>query len=139
MADNNTDNEQRTKDLTDKLETGIKELFSSDKYTEYLKTMSKFHNYSSRNIMLIKQQMPGATKIASYKLWKEGFNRQVKKGEESLRIFAPIGNKEPETKLMEKLDPETGKPMVSKDGNVIMEEMTELTPNIKFKSYQDAN
>ena len=125
--------DQRTKDLTDKLEAGMNELFSSDKYTEYLKTMSKFHNYSSRNIMLIKQQMPNATKIAGFKAWKENFNRQVKKGEASLRIFAPIGKKEPEIKLMEKIDPETGKPMLSKDGNVIMEEMTALTSNIRFK------
>ena len=125
--------DQRTKDLTDKLEAGMSELFSSDKYTDYLKTMSKFHNYSSRNIMLIKQQMPGATRIASFKSWKENHNRQVKKGAESLRIYAPIGKKEPETKLFEKIDPATGKPMLSKDGNVIMEELTALTSNIRFK------
>jgi len=127
------ENELRTKELTDKLEAGIKDLFSSDKYKEYLKSMSHFHNYSSRNVMLIHQQMPNATRVASYKLWNDKFNRQVKKGEKSLRIFAPIEIK-PEKKLMEKLDPETGAPMVDENGKVIMEEMTALTSrSIAFK------
>jgi len=127
------DNEARTKELTDKLEAGIKDLFSSDKYRDYLKSMSHFHNYSSRNVMLIHQQLPGATRVASYKLWAEKFNRQVKKGEKGLRIFAPIEIK-PEKKLMEKLDPETGAPMLGKDGKVIMEEMTALSSrSVAFK------
>jgi hypothetical protein len=127
------ESDQRYKDLTDKLQTGMKELFSSDKYADYLKSMSKFHNYSSRNVMLIHQQMPNATKVASFKLWDEGFNRKVKKGEKSLRIFAPIKT-EPEKKMMEKLDPETGTPMLDKDGKVIMEEMTAINSGgIKFK------
>ena len=126
--------DQRTKELTEKLENGVKELFSSDKYKDYLKSMSHFHNYSSRNIMLIHTQMPGATKVASFKLWKEQFNRSPKKGETSLRIWAPIGKKEPETKLFEKIDPETKKPMLDKDGNTIMEELTSLSSlNMRFK------
>ena len=126
--------DQRTKELTEKLENGIKELFDSDKYKDYLKAMSHFHNYSSRNIMLIHAQMPGATKVASFKLWKEQFNRSPKRGETSLRIWAPIGKKEPETKLFEKLDPTTNKPMLDKEGNVIMEEMTALSSlNMRFK------
>jgi len=136
MADWKTEADQRTKELTEKLENGIKELFSSDKYKEYLKSMSHFHNYSSRNIMLIHQQMPGATQVASYKLWKEKFNRQVKKGEESLRIYAPMKGKEPEKVLMEKLDPKTKEPMRDKDNNIILEEMTDvksLTAGIRFK------
>ena len=127
------ENELRTKELTDKLEAGIKDLFSSQKYKDYLKSMSHFHNYSSRNVMLIHQQMPNATRVASYKLWADKFDRHVKKGEKSIRIFAPIEIK-PEKKLMEKLDPETGAPMVDKDGKVIMEEMTALTSrSIAFK------
>ena len=125
--------DQRTKELTEKLEAGIKDLFTSEKYKDYLKAMSHFHNYSPRNIMLIHQQMPGATQVASYKLWKEQFNRQVKKGEASLRIYAPIGSKKNETKLMEKLDPETGAPMLDASGKVIMEEMTALKTDIRFK------
>ena len=127
------ENDLRTKELTDKLEAGIKELFSSDKYRDYLKSMSHFHNYSSRNIMLIHQQLPTATKVASYKLWNEKFNRQVIKGQKSLRIFAPIEIK-PETKMFEKLDPTTNKPILDDDGKPVMEEMTELTKrNIAFK------
>ena len=124
---------ERTKELTDRLEAGMKDLFQSDKYKDYLKTMSHFHHYSNRNIMLINLQHPGATRVASYKLWKEKFNRQVKKGEEGIRIFAPIKSKEPEKKLMEKLDPETGAPLLDENGKVIMEEMTALTSGIKFK------
>ena len=123
----------RTKELTDKLEAGMKELYNSDKYKDYLKSMSNFYQYSSKNIMLIHQQMPNATKIASYKLWDEKFNRHVKKNETGLYIYAPITVKEPETKMMEKLDPETGAPLLDETGKVIMEEMTAL-PNIpRFK------
>ena len=127
------ENELRTKELTEKLEAGIKDLFSSDKYKDYLKSMSHFHNYSSRNVMLIHQQMPEATRVASYKLWNDKFSRQVKRGEKSLRIFAPIEIK-PEVKMMEKLDPDTGAPMIDKDGKVIMEEMTAIPKrSIAFK------
>ena len=124
---------ERTKELTDRLEAGMKDLFQSDKYKDYLKTMSHFHHYSNRNIMLINLQHPGATRVASYKLWKDKFNRQVKKGEEGIRIFAPIKSKEPEKKLMEKLDPETGAPLLDENGKVIMAEMTALTSGIRFK------
>ena len=124
---------ERTKELTDRLEAGMKDLFQSDKYRDFLKTMSHFHHYSRRNIMLINLQMPGATHVASYKLWKDKLNRQVKKGEEGIRIFAPIKDKEPEKKLMEKLDPETGAPLLDANGDVIMEEMTALTDGLRFK------
>jgi len=123
----------RTQELTNRLETGMKELYDSDKYRDYLKSMSHFHQYSSKNIMLIHQQLPTATMIASFKLWEEKFNRHVKKGETGLYIYAPIIDKNPEKKLMEKLDPETGAPLLDKDGKVIMEEMTALTNEIKFK------
>jgi hypothetical protein len=123
----------RAKELTDRLEAGMKDLFQSDKYKDYLDTMSHFHHYSSRNIMLINMQYPGATRVASYNLWKEKFNRQVKKGETGIRIFAPMKGKEPETKLMEKLDPETGAPLLDENGKAMLEEMTALTNGVKFK------
>ncbi|MCL2499782.1 MAG: YodL domain-containing protein [Defluviitaleaceae bacterium] len=127
------ENEIRTKELTDKLEAGVKDLFSSDKYKEYLKSMSHFHNYSSRNIMLIHSQMPKATKVASFKLWKEKFNRSPKRGETALRIFAPIEIK-PKTELFEKIDPTTGKVMLDDNGKPILEELTELTKrSVAFK------
>lgn len=124
---------ERTKELTDRLEAGMTDLFQSEKYAEYLKSMSHFHHYSSRNIMLINMQMPGATRVASFKLWDEKFNRHVKKGEHGIRIFAPIADKTPEKKLMEKLDPETGAPLFDENGKVVMEEMTALTNRPMFK------
>ena len=126
-------NYERTKELTDRLENGMKDLFQSDKYKNFLKSMSVFHNYSRRNIMLINMQMPRATRIASYNLWKEKFNRQVKRGETGIQIFAPVVDKNPEKKLMEKLDPDTGAPLLDKDGKVIMEEMTALGSGVRFK------
>ena len=114
---------ERTKELTDRLEAGIQDLLQSDKYVEYLKSMSQFHRYSTRNTLLIHMQNPGATRVASYKLWDEQFNRHVKKGEKSIRIFAPI-NPTSEKKLMEKLDPATGKPFLDENGQPVMEEMT---------------
>ncbi|MCL2344062.1 MAG: ATP-binding protein, partial [Firmicutes bacterium] len=123
---------ERAKELTDKLETGMKELYQSDKYTNYLKTMAQFHHYSPRNIMLIQQQLPNATRVASFKLWEE-MNRHVKKGEHSVKIYAPIADKKPEIKLMEKLDPETGAPLLDEQGKLIMEEMTALTGGPRFK------
>jgi len=126
-------NFERTKELTDKLEAGMKDLFQSDKYKEYLNSMSHFHHYSSRNIMLINMQMPGATRVASFKLWEEQFNRHVKKGEHGIRIFAPIMDKKPETKLMEKLDPETGAPLLDANGKPVMEEMTAVSNGPRFK------
>jgi len=124
---------ERTKELTDKLEAGLKDLFESAKYKEYLTSVSHFHHYSSRNIMLIHMQMPGATRVASFKTWKEKFKRHVKEGEKSIRIFAPIGDKRPETKLMEKLDPITGAPLLDADGKPVMEEMTALSTGPRFK------
>ncbi|MCL2774875.1 MAG: DUF3849 domain-containing protein [Oscillospiraceae bacterium] len=123
----------RTTELTGKLESGMKELYDSYKYKDYLKSMSHFHQYSSKNIMLIHQQKPDATRIASYKLWDEEFNRHVKKGETAIYIYAPIADKTPEKKMMEKLDPETGAPLLDEHGKVIMEEMTAMSNGIKFK------
>ena len=124
---------ERTKELTAKLEAGLKELVQSDKYRDYLTAMSRLNNYSSRNIMLIHQQLPHATRVASFKTWEEEFNRHVKKGERALWIWAPIGEKQPETKLMEKLDPETGAPLLDEDGKPVMEEMTALVSRPRFK------
>ena len=92
-------NFERTKELTDKLEAGMKELVNSDKYKDYLTAMSKLHGYSSRNVMLINQQFPGATRPGSFKTWEE-LNRHVKKGEHAIWIWAPIAEKKPETKLL---------------------------------------
>ena len=88
MADAKTE-KQKVKEITDKLEEGLKELFESEKYKSYLSTMSKFHNYSFNNTLLIALQRPDATLVAGYQAWQKNFNRHVKKGERGIRILAP--------------------------------------------------
>lgn len=89
----NTERNKEIKEITDKLEAGVKDVFASGKYCEYLNVMSKFYKYSANNCMLIMIQMPTATWVASYKKWKDDFNRQVRKGEKSIKILAPIPHK----------------------------------------------
>ena len=88
MADAKTE-KQKVKEITDKLEEGLKELFESEKYKSYLSAMSKFHNYSFNNTPLIALQRPGATLVAGYQAWQKNFNRHVNKGERGSRILAP--------------------------------------------------
>jgi antirestriction protein ArdC len=80
---------QDVKDITAKLEQGVKDIFTSDKYTEYLNFMGKFTNYSFNNCMLIMMQMPQASLVAGYKAWQTKFKRQVRKGEHGITILAP--------------------------------------------------
>ena len=87
MAENR--NAQQVREITDKLEQGIKELFESERFKEYLTTMSKFYNYSFRNTMLIAMQKPDATLIAGYTAWQRNFERHVMKGEKGIKILAP--------------------------------------------------
>ena len=88
MADAKTE-KQKVKEITDKLEEGLKELFESEKYKNYLSTMSKFHNYSFNNTLLIALQRPDASLVAGYQAWQKNFNRHVKRGEKGIRILAP--------------------------------------------------
>lgn len=88
MADERTE-KQKVKEITDKLEQGLKELFESEKYKSYLITMSKFHNYSFNNTLLIAMQKPKATLVAGYRAWQKNFERHVNKGEKAIRILAP--------------------------------------------------
>ena len=87
-ADAQAEKKERIKALTDKLESGVKEVFESEAYKEYLKTMSKFHRYSFGNCMLIFFQCPGATAVAGYTTWRK-LGRTVKKGEHGIQILAP--------------------------------------------------
>ncbi len=80
---------EELKQITDKLEQGIKDVFESDKYEDYLRSMSRFYRYSVNNCILISIQCPGATLVAGYKTWEKDFNRHVKKGEKAIRILAP--------------------------------------------------
>lgn len=105
MADERTE-KQKVKEITDKLEEGIKEFFESEKYKTYLSTMSKFHNYSFNNTLLITMQKPEATLVAGYQAWQKNFERHVNKGEKAIRILAPAPYKIKEER--DKLDPVTG-------------------------------
>ena len=80
---------QQVREITDKLEQGIKELFESERFKEYLRTMSKFYHYSFSNTLLIAMQKPEATYVAGYTSWQRNFDRQVMKGEKGIKILAP--------------------------------------------------
>ena len=108
--------EDNLNELTDKLEAGIKEVFSSQKYKDYLKVMSRFHGYSYNNTMLILLQKPDARLLAGYKTW-QGMERNVKKGEHGISILAP--SKKRFTKYMDKIDKDTRKPVLDQDGNPV--------------------
>ena len=108
--------EDKLNELTDKLEAGIKEVFSSQKYKDYLKVMSRFHGYSYNNTMLILLQKPDARLLAGYKTW-QGMERNVKKGEHGISILAP--SKKRFTKYMDKIDKDTRKPVLDQDGNPV--------------------
>ena len=109
----------KIKELTDKLEAGIKEVFTSDKYREYLSTMNKFHNYSFNNSMLIHMQKPEASYVAGYKTW-ETMERHVRKGEKGITIFAPCPYKV--KKPVEVYDSKTGQVKRDIHGKPMMEE-----------------
>ena len=100
-------NDEKVKEITERLEQGVKDLFESERYKEYLRIMSKFHNYSFNNSLLISLQKPDATYVAGYTSWQANFHRTVNKGEKGIRILAPCPYKI--YKDEESLDPVTGK------------------------------
>ncbi len=122
-------NKERLKDITDSIETGIRELFQSDKYKQYLQTMSRFHRYSVNNTMLIYMQKPDASLVAGFNKWQDKFGRHVKRGETGITIIAPTPfKKKIET---EKLDPDTKLPQLDAEGKVILEEKEVRIPMFK--------
>ena len=134
-----TQDDKKTKmqEITERLEAGVKELFESERYKEYLKVMSKFHNYSFNNTMLIALQKPDATLIAGYAAWKKNFDRNVKKGEKGIRIIAPSPYK---IKVdAEKIDPNTQKPFIGEDGKPVMEEKEITIPAFKLVTVFDVS
>ena len=130
MAENEKQtNKERLKDITDSIERGIQDLFQSDKYAEYLRTMSRFHKYSVNNTMLIYMQKPNATLVAGFNKWRDQFERNVMKGEKGIKIIAPTPFKK---KIeQEKRDPDTNLPMLDADGKVITEEKKIKIPMFK--------
>jgi len=121
------------KKITSKLESGIKELFESDKYMDYLKTMSRFHKYSTRNTLLIHIQNPNATVVAGYQAWIDKFKRQVRGSEKSIKIFAPIASKKKAIEV-EKIDAVTKLPILDEHGNPVTETLQPLSAsNMRFR------
>jgi len=130
-------NAQQVREITDKLEQGIKELFESERFKEYLRTMSKFYNYSFNNTLLIAMQKPEATYVAGYTSWQRNFDRQVMKGEKGIKILAPAPYKAQEER--EKIDPVTQKPVIGADGNAVTETVEVLRPAFKVVSVFDVS
>ena len=128
---------EKLKEITDRLEQGITELFDSERYKEYLRVMSKFHNYSFNNTLLIAMQKPDASLIAGFSAWKNQFQRNVKKGEKGIKIIAPSPFKiKQET---EKIDPQTQKPVIGRDGKPVTEEKEITIPAYKVVSVFDVS
>ena len=128
---------ERLKEITDSIETGIKELFESDKYKSYLQTMSRFHKYSLNNTMLISMQKPDATLVAGFNKWRDRFSRYVKKGEKGIKIIAPTPYKIKEER--EKLDPQTKAPILDASGKVQTEEVEIQIPMFRVVSVFDVS
>ena len=135
MADNTQ--YQKVKEITDQLEQGIQDLFESEKYMSWLRTMSKFHDYSLNNTLLIAFQRPDATLVAGYTAWQKQFGRQVQKGEKAIKILAPAPYKEKVE--IEKLDPVTKTPIYSDDGKPVMEVQEVTRPAFKVVSVFDVS
>ena len=128
---------EKLKEITNGIEKGIKELFASGEYAQYLKTMSRFHSYSLNNIMLIFMQKPNATMVAGFTKWKDQFDRHVNKGEKAIKIIAPVlYNKKVER---EKRDPQTQMVVVDEHGEPVMEEITIRVPKFKVTSVFDVS
>ena len=134
MAENRN---ERMQEITQRLEQGVKEIFTSEMYMEYLKTMSKFHNYSFNNTMLIHMQKPDATLVAGYQAWQKKFKRQVKRGEKGIQIIAPAPIREREE--VEKIDPETQEPVLKSDGTPETEEVVYTIPRFRVMTVFDVS
>ena len=127
----------KVKEITDKLEAGIQALFESEAFKNYLKTLSKFHDYSLNNTILIAMQKPDATLVAGYTAWQKNFGRQVMKGETGIRILAPT----PYKKQMEvdRIDPSTGQTVLNPDGSTAKDLKEVMVPAFKVVNVFDVS
>ena len=128
---------EKMKEITDRLEQGITELFDSERYKEYLKVMSRFHNYSFNNTLLIAIQKPDASLVAGFSAWKNNFGRNVIKGQKGIKIIAPSPYKVKQE--MKKIDPHTQQPIIGKDGKPVTEEKEITIPAYKVVSVFDVS
>ena len=131
---NSQNSADRMKEITDRLETGIQELFESERYKAYLTSMAKFHSYSFNNTLLIAMQ--GGQLVAGYNKWRDDFHRNVKRGEKGIKILAPAPYKV--KKEVPKLD-EQGQPVMDKDGNPVTEKKEIQVPAFKIVSVFDVS
>ena len=120
--------DERVAELTERLENGVKELYASDNYAQYITAMAKFHHYSFGNALLILFQRPQATQVAGYNTWKQ-LGRQVKRGEKGIMILAPCNFRA--SLEREKIDPLTGQALLGPDGKPLTEKV-KIAPN-RFK------
>lgn len=123
----------KVKEITARLEQGVQAIFDSDRYKEFLTAMSKFHDYSLNNTILIAMQ--GGNLVKGFRQWEKEFDRHVKSGEKGIKIFAPAPYKV--KKLVDKLDPETRKPMLDREGKAIKEEKEITVPAFKVVTVFD--
>ena len=127
--------QEKIKQITDKLEQGVHQIFESDNYRAYLSTMAKFHSYSLNNTILIAMQKPGATLVAGYTAWQKDHDRHVKKGEKGIQIIAPSPYKVKQER--DALDPKTGKPQMDAQGNPLKEIIEVEKPAFKVATVFD--
>ena len=123
----------KVKEITARLEQGVQAIFDSDRYKEFLTAMSKFHDYSLNNTILIAMQ--GGNLVKGFRQWEKEFDRHVKSGEKGIKIFAPAPYKV--KKLVDKIDPETRKPMLDREGKPVKEEKEITVPAFKVVTVFD--
>ena len=123
----------KVKEITDRLEQGVQAIFDSDRYKEFLTAMSKFHDYSLNNTILIAMQ--GGNLVKGFRQWEREFDRHVKSGEKGIKIFAPAPYKV--KKLVDKLDPETRTPILDREGKTVKEEKEITVPAFKVVTVFD--
>ena len=123
----------KVKEITDRLEQGVQAIFDSDRYKEFLTAMSKFHDYSLNNTILIAMQ--GGNLVKGFRQWEKEFDRHVKSGEKGIKIFAPAPYKV--KKLVDKIDPETRKPVLDREGKTVKEEKEITVPAFKVVTVFD--
>ena len=128
---------EKMKEITNRLEQGIQDLFESDRFKEYLQVMSTFHDYSFNNTLLIAMQKPDATFVAGYTSWQQKYGRQVVSHAKSIKVIAPSPYKV--KKEVDKIDPKTQKPVIGKDGKPVKEETEVTVPAFKVVSVFDVS
>lgn len=129
--------EEQLKEITERLEQGVKDYFTDENYAAYLNTMAKFHDYSFNNTLLIAMQKPEATLVAGYQAWQKNFKRNVKKGERGIKIIAPAPIREKEE--VEKIEPVTLEPVLKANGQPETEIIETVIPRFRVATVFDVS